>query len=273
MKKINLVALILVFFVGSSQALRAQFLAVDDQFTVTASAFPMVVGNVLSNDNLSNPSIVITNPISSGVITLSTNGDVAIVANLEPMTFTITYTVCIPGSVLCSTAICMVTITPVPPVAPLTQTLPFNSTIANLVVTGQDVLWYANPSAGRSVNELPLPATTPLVNGSTYYATQTVNGIESKERIPVAVTLSALATAHFTFADFTYYFDSETSNLELTNSTILDQIQLFDLTGKSIYSNTIGLTKVTVTLPELAAGTYVVVVQSQGSRFSFKFVN
>jgi hypothetical protein len=272
MKKFNLVVLILVIFVGSSQALRAQFLAVDDQFTITASAFPMVVGNVLANDNLSNPSIILTNPISSGVITLSTNGDVAIAANLEPMTFTITYTICIPGSVLCSTAICMVTITPVPPVAPFTQTLPFNSTVANLVVTGQDVLWYANPSAGRSVNELPLSATTPLVNGSTYYATQTVNGIESKERMPVTVTLSALATANYTFANFTHYFDSRTAQLTIENGQLLDELSLYSISGQIIASQIIQSRKGTMSLATLAAGTYVAVVKANGNQFTFKFV-
>lgn len=272
MKKFNLVVLILVIFVGSSQALRAQFLAVDDQFTVTASAFPMVVGNVLANDNLNNPSTILTNPIPSGPITLSSNGDVAIAANLEPITFTITYTICIPGSVLCSSAVCIVTVTPVPPVAPFTQTLPFNSTLANLVVTGQNILWYANASAGRSVNELPLPLTTPLVNGSTYYATQTVNGIESKERMPVTVTLSALATANYAFSNFTQHFDASTAQLTIENAQLMDELSLYSISGQTIASQIIQSKKGTMSLATLAAGTYVAVVKANGNQFTFKFV-
>jgi hypothetical protein len=272
MKKFNLVVLILVVFVGSSQALRAQFLAVDDQFTVTASAFPMVVGNVLANDNLNNPSTLLTNPIPSGPITLSSNGDVAIAANLEPITFTITYTICIPGSVLCSSAVCIVTVTPVPPVAPFTQTLPFNSTLANLVVTGQNILWYANASAGRSVNELPLPLTTPLVNGSTYYATQTVNGIESKERMPVTVTLSVLATANYTFADFAHYFDPQTAVLHLENAKQLDEVSVYAISGKAVFTQSVQSNKANLSLASLANGIYIVVVKADGIQHTFKLV-
>ena len=165
---------------GFSSNASAQFVAVDDAFTTTASNVALVVGNVLANDNLNNPSTLLTTPINAGPVTLSSTGDVTVQANLDPMCFTFSYTICIPGTVLCSTAICVVTVTPVPPVGPLTQTLPFNSTLANLVMNGQNILWYANPAAGRSITEVPLPLSTPLVNGATYYASQTVNGIESK---------------------------------------------------------------------------------------------
>ncbi len=272
MKKLNLVVLIFLVFVGSSQALRAQFLAVDDQFSVTASAFPMVVGNVLANDNLSNPSITLTTPILSGPITLSTNGDVTIAANLEPMSITISYTICMPGTVLCSTAICMVTVTPVPPVAPFTQTLPLNSTIANLVVWGQNIQWYANPSAGRSVNELPLPLTTPLVNGNTYYASQTINGIESKERMPVTVVLSVLATANYTFANFTQHFDSNTAQLHIENGKLMDEVSVYAISGKAVFTQSVQSNKANLSLASLANGIYIVVVKADGIQHTFKLV-
>ena len=270
MRKQVLFLFAIALFFGFSAPTFAQFAAVNDEFVVTSSSFTQVVGNVLTNDNLNNSSYIITNPILSGPVTLSASGEVTVQANLDPMSFAISYTICIPGTVLCSTAVCLVTVTPVPPVAPFMQTLPFNSTLANLVVTGQNILWYANPTAGRSIAEVPLPLSTPLVNGTTYYASQTVNGIESKERMPVSVTLSALATANYTFADFTYHFDADDSQLELNNATTIDQIQLFDLTGKLLYTKAIGLSKATVILPNLTRGTYVVVLQSQGSRFTFK---
>jgi hypothetical protein len=272
MKKINLFLLTFLVFVGSSNVLRAQFLAVDDQFSVTASAFPMVVGNVLANDNLSNPSITLTTPILSGPIILSTNGDVTIAANLEPMSITISYTICMPGTVLFSTAICMVTVTPVPPVAPFTQTLPFNSTIANLVVWGQNIQWYANPSAGRSVNELPLPLTTPLVNGNTYYASQTINGIESKERIPVTVVLSALATANYTFADFIQHFDSNTAQLHIENGKLMDEVSVYAISGKAVFTQSVQSNKANLSLASLSNGIYIVVVKADGIQHNFKLV-
>lgn len=55
-------------------------------------------------------------------------------------------------------------------------------TLANLIVTGTSILFY---NASGTI----IPVTTPLVNGQTYYATQTINGCES-EKLAIAVTLS-----------------------------------------------------------------------------------
>jgi hypothetical protein len=43
--------------------------------------------------------------------------------------------------------------------------------------------------AGKTnkTNEAPLPLTTVIVDGTTYYASQTINGIESIERLAVTV--------------------------------------------------------------------------------------
>ena len=59
--------------------------------------------------------------------------------------------------------------------------------VSNLVATGTGIKWY------NSGNEL-LAATTPLTNATTYFASQTVNGIESAERLAVTVTIVAAAT-------------------------------------------------------------------------------
>lgn len=272
MKKYVLFVFTFALISGFSSRSSAQFLAVNDEFVVTSSVFTQVVGNVLTNDELNNPSYLITNPILSGPITLSANGEVAVQANMEPMSFSITYTICIPGTVLCSTAVCVVTVTPVPPVAPFTQTLPFNSTLANLVVSGQNILWYANPTAGRSITELPLPISTPLVNGATYYASQTVNGIESKERMPVTVTLSALATANYTFANFSHYFDSNSAQLHIENGKLMDEVSVYAVSGKALFTQSVQSNKANLSMATLAAGTYIVVVKADGNQHTFKLV-
>ncbi|WP_446681779.1 T9SS type B sorting domain-containing protein [Chryseobacterium taichungense] len=55
-------------------------------------------------------------------------------------------------------------------------------TIANLQITGQNIKWY--DAAGNI-----LPSTTTLVNGQTYYASQTINGCESN-KTTVQVTIN-----------------------------------------------------------------------------------
>jgi hypothetical protein len=58
-------------------------------------------------------------------------------------------------------------------------------TVANLVATGSNIQWYAAATGGTA-----LATTTALVNGTTYYASQTVNGVESTARFAVTATVN-----------------------------------------------------------------------------------
>jgi gliding motility-associated-like protein len=57
-------------------------------------------------------------------------------------------------------------------------------TIASLVASGIIIVWYDSATNGTLV-----PATTVLGNGVTYYASQTVNGCESVNRLAVSVSI------------------------------------------------------------------------------------
>jgi gliding motility-associated-like protein len=58
-------------------------------------------------------------------------------------------------------------------------------TLASLAVTGTDIKWYAASSGGTA-----LASTTPIVNGTRYYATQTEYNLESTTRLAVIATIS-----------------------------------------------------------------------------------
>ena len=60
-----------------------------------------------------------------------------------------------------------------------------NPTVANLTATGTAIKWYASAIGGT-----PLPATTALSDGTSYYASQTILGCESRNRFAVAVTVN-----------------------------------------------------------------------------------
>lgn len=64
------------------------------------------------------------------------------------------------------------------------------SHVSDLVVTpafgGGTIKWYNASSNGT---QYTTPAATALVNGTTYYASQTVNGVESATRLAVTATL------------------------------------------------------------------------------------
>lgn len=59
-----------------------------------------------------------------------------------------------------------------------------NPTLNTIVITGTNIKWYDNLTSGNI-----LPISTPLINGQTYYATQTLNGCESLSRLSVTVAL------------------------------------------------------------------------------------
>jgi hypothetical protein len=81
-----------------------------------------------------------------------------------------------------------VTSTPAPTVAAPTQDICNAGTIANLVATGTAIKWYA-----ASVGGTPLAATTPLVNGTPYFASQTVGGCESLSRVSLTPNINVVA--------------------------------------------------------------------------------
>ena len=73
-----------------------------------------------------------------------------------------------------------------PPAAPsgaVMQCFALGATVASLVATGTAVQFFATSSGGTA-----LASTTPLVNGTTYYAGQTVSGCPSFNRLAIAVT-------------------------------------------------------------------------------------
>ncbi|MBV5348626.1 hypothetical protein JZU61_03060, partial [bacterium] len=68
----------------------------------------------------------------------------------------------------------------------------------DLVVTpasGGTIKWYNASTGGTPYTD---PANTLLVNGTTYYASQTVNGVESTARLAVTATANPLPTPSFT---------------------------------------------------------------------------
>jgi hypothetical protein len=94
---------------------------------------------------------------------------------------------------------------PTPPAAPTgaaNQTLCEGATVSQLSAAGTAIQWYANPIGGAA-----LPSATVLISGNTYYATQTVNSLESTNRLAVSITLNNIPAAPSTIGgnlDFCY---------------------------------------------------------------------
>ena len=68
-----------------------------------------------------------------------------------------------------------------------------SATVNNLVASGSSLAWYSTPTGGN-----PLSNSTPiLVDTNTYYVSQTINGCESFQRLPVQVILNVTPVPTF----------------------------------------------------------------------------
>ena len=123
---------------------------------------------------------------------------------------------------------------PSTPTGTSTQTFCNSGTISNLLVTGSNIRWYITATGGT-----PLSNTTALVNGTTYYASQTISGCESLTRLPVNVIIIT-PTASPTGNSNQLFCNSAT----ISNLTIIGQnIQWYTTaTGGTPLTNTTSLT-------------------------------
>jgi len=104
--------------------------------------------------------------------------------------------------------------------------------VSELSATGQNILWYASAIGGS-----PLDPETPLTDATSYYATQTVDGCESRSRREVRVTLLSVPTVtapqlqefcnvatvsnlQATGSNIRWYADQDLSNLLTPNSPL-----------------------------------------------------
>ncbi|MEO7976834.1 T9SS type B sorting domain-containing protein [Flavobacterium sp.] len=113
-----------------------------------------------------------------------------------------------------------------------------NASINDIAITGENIKWFEN-----STSTINLSESTPLENGITYYAYQTINNCES-DRIPVLINILGATTADcINFVDELPYPKFFTPNNDTFNDTwTIDfaylkpntGIRIFDRYGKFI---------------------------------------
>ena len=103
-------------------------------------------------------------------------------------------------------------------ISPQTFCASQNPTLNNLVITGTNTKWYDSSTLGTV-----LSVSTPLQNGQTYYATQTLNGCESPTRLALTVALISTLPANNYVELFCDDLNdgTETVNLSSYNSSII----------------------------------------------------
>ncbi|WP_316636197.1 T9SS type A sorting domain-containing protein [uncultured Flavobacterium sp.] len=141
-------------------------------------------------------------------------------------------------------------------------------TLADVVVEGENIKWYIsqNPLAGKNkTNETLLPLTTVLIDGTTYYASQTINGVESIRRLAVTTKLNgSLSTPDFVLPNFKYYPNPVKHVLIINNTSLIDEIEIYSVSGQSILSTRIDSDHSEIDLSNVSSGFYFLKVKSEG---------
>jgi uncharacterized repeat protein (TIGR01451 family) len=158
----------------------------------------------------------------------------------------------------------------------ITQNFSQGQTLGDIVVQGENIKWYssANPTTGKSKtsNETSLPLSTVLVNNTTYYASQTINGIESTERLAVTVKLGTLGTNDFLIKYFTYYPNPVKDFFTISNTSVIDEVVLISIKGETLLTQKINSLRSEIDLSNFSKGVYFLKVKSGGVEKTVKII-
>lgn len=144
------------------------------------------------------------------------------------------------------------------------------ATLADIVVQGQNIKWYATQS-GNKMASSELSLSTVLVDGTTYYVSQTVNGIES-QKAPITVKVGALSNDDFYFQNLKVYPIPAKEILTVANTSIINKVAVFNYLGAEVLSESVDKSNFEINLSKFAKGVYFVRVESQDSQKTIKFI-
>ena len=144
-----------------------------------------------------------------------------------------------------------------------------NATVANIVISPANVIWYASLADAQSATN-PLASTTVLTTGDTYYAVNVVGACSSA---PFGVTVTVtLGNDTFDNLHFNYYPNPTSSILNISYSKNITQVTVVNLIGQIIMTNKTNDSSVQVDLSHLAEAAYFIRVVSDNKEKVIKVI-
>ncbi|WP_162126901.1 T9SS type A sorting domain-containing protein [Flavobacterium phycosphaerae] len=150
------------------------------------------------------------------------------------------------------------------PDGPNVQDFADGDTLADVVVSGDNVQWYATAVSSNSAKLTSpdaLPLTTLLVDGTTYYATQTINDVESVARLAVTVNVTLGVDAH-DILTLAYSPNPVKNSLNLKTGKTMSSVTILNVLGQVLKTTSYNLSEVTEDMSNYTTGTYFVKVVS-----------
>lgn len=154
----------------------------------------------------------------------------------------------------------------VAPTGETNQTVDAGTTLAQLNVTGTELKWYADQDLNNQLAD-----TTAVVNGTTYYVTQTVNGCESNAlAVTVEVTLS---NDTLDLAELKLFPNPTTDVLNISYKNEVANVTIFDIQGRQVATHNVNATNAVINVTDLATGTYLIKIETTSDEVStLKFI-
>lgn len=142
-----------------------------------------------------------------------------------------------------------------PPTANANQTFCNGELLNNILISGSNIVWYDAASGGNV-----LPSTTSIVNGQTYYATQTVSSCESS-RTAITMTLGGcLGNDTFEFVGLKMYPNPTHDVLNIEYQEPIHKVEIVNLLGQTLINKNLNTASSQIDLSSYPTGTYLVKV-------------
>ncbi len=151
------------------------------------------------------------------------------------------------------------------------QTFNSGDNLSALVVNGQNIKWYASASDATNHNNV-LPMSTLLVTNTTYYATQTIGGCESKTSLAVKATDITLGVINEgKLAKMLVYPNPVNDILRFSGNEKISKVIIFSLEGKKVMEKVMNDDKM-VDVHNLIQGNYIINVFTEKGIQTIKFI-
>ena len=161
-------------------------------------------------------------------------------------------------------------ITPITaPTGNANQSFCAGETVGLLVTTfGTNIVWYTAATGGTVVSN-----GTPLVSGTTYYASQNNGTCESPTRLSVTATLGAcLGSTEFVFNQIKLWPNPVIDVVTITNTEMMTRVIVSDMLGRILSNKEVNDTETKVDMLNYPTGTYLVQVSIDNATKTFKVI-
>lgn len=159
-----------------------------------------------------------------------------------------------------------------PPTGASVQNFTAGQTLADLIVTGQNLTWYDAPTVGNV-----LPSSTLLEDNTTYYASQTLSGCESNRninanRFAVTTTLVVLGNASFNAGAFSVFPNPVDNLLTISSREILKSVSIYNTIGQEIIHLNPNQKELNMNTTPLNTGVYFLKLNTEKESRTIKIV-